>query len=59
MRVYIDDGARRLISYFKLGLGVVVLLVVLSQAIRIWNNDPALQELRNLLQSEQTEPTEP
>ncbi len=55
MRVYTDDGTRKLISYLKLGLGVVVLLVLLSQAIKIWSNDPAIQELRNLLNTEQAE----
>jgi hypothetical protein len=56
MRVYTDDGTRKLISYLKLGLGVAVLFLVLTQAVKLWNNDPALQELRNLLQTEQTAP---
>jgi len=55
MRVYTSSSLRNLVNYGKLFLGVVVLLVLLSQALRIWGDDPALQELRNLLQPEQTE----
>jgi len=56
MRVYTNSTFRHLLNYGKLLLGVVVLFVLLSQAMKIWGNDPALQELRNLLQSEPTEP---
>jgi len=56
MRVYTNSTFRHLLNYGKLLLGVVVLFVLLSQALKIWRNDPALQELRNLLQSEPTEP---
>ena len=56
MRVYTNSTFRNLLNYGKLLLGVVVLFVLLSQALKIWGNDPALQELRNLLQSEPTEP---
>lgn len=55
MRVYTSPVLRHVINYGKLLLGVVVLFVLLSQALRIWGNDPALQELKNLLQTEQTE----
>lgn len=55
MRVYTDSTFRTLVNYGKLLLGVVVLFVLLSQAVRILGNDPALQELRKLLQTEQTE----
>ena len=55
MRVYTNPALRNLLNYGKLLLGVVVLFVLLSQALRIWGDDPALQELKNLLQTEQTE----
>ncbi|MEM1308440.1 MAG: hypothetical protein AAF892_02495 [Cyanobacteria bacterium P01_D01_bin.71] len=55
MRVYMDATFRAAVSYGKLLLGLAILAVVLSQAVKIWGNDPAVQEIRNLLQSEQTE----
>lgn len=55
MRVYTSPALRHLINYGKLLFGIVVLFVLLSQALRIWGDDPALQELKNLLQTEQTE----
>lgn len=55
MRVYTDATFRNVVGYGKLLLGLVVLMVLLSQAWKIWGNDPAIQEIRNLLQSEQTE----
>lgn len=54
MRVYTNSSLRNLISYGKLFLGLVVLFMLLSQAVKMWGNDPALQELRNLTQPTQT-----
>jgi len=55
MRVYTNSTVRNLISYGKLFLGLVVLFVLLSQAIKIWGNDPSVQELKNLVNPEQTD----
>lgn len=55
MRVYTDTAIRNVINYGKLFLGLAVLFVLLSQAVKIWGNDPSLQELRNLMQPGQTE----
>ena len=55
MRVYTSPVLRNLISCGKLCLGLALLVVVLSQAVRIWGDDPALQEIRNLLQTEQSD----
>jgi hypothetical protein len=49
MRVYTDSGLQKLFNYAKLGIGLIIFFVLLSQAVRIWNNDPALQEVRQLL----------
>jgi hypothetical protein len=56
MRVYTDSGLQKLFNYAKLGIGLIIFFVLLSQAVRIWNNDPALQEVRQLLTPEQTDP---
>lgn len=55
MRVYTNPKIRHLINYGKFFVGLIVLFVLLSQAVKIWNNDPALQELRNLINPEQTD----
>mgnify|MGYP001791188683 CR=1 FL=1 len=55
MRVYTDTTLQAIIGYGKLLLGVVILVVMLSQAMRIWGNDPAVQQIKELLQSEQAE----
>jgi hypothetical protein len=55
MRVYTNSTVRNLINYGKFFVGLVVLFVLLSQAVKIWNNDPALQDLRNLINPEQTD----
>lgn len=56
MRVHTSPALRSAISCGKLFVGLALLFVVLSQAVRIWGDDPALQEIKNLLQTEQTEP---
>ena len=56
MRVYTNSTMRNLISYGKLFLGLIILFVLFSQAIRIWQTDPALQEIRNLTNPTQTTP---
>lgn len=55
MRVHTSPMLRNIFNYGKLFLGLVLLYVVLSQAVRIWGDSPALQEIRNLLQTEQPE----
>jgi hypothetical protein len=55
MRVYTNSAVRALVSYGKLFVGLAIVFVVLSQAAKLWGDDPAIQEIRNLLQLEQTE----
>ena len=55
MRVYTNSTVRNLINYGKFFVGLVVLLVLLSQAVKVWNNDPSLQELRNLINPQQVD----
>lgn len=55
MRVYTNSTLRRLVGYGKLVVGLAVLFVLLTQGAKILQNDPALQELRNLLQIEEAQ----
>ena len=55
MRVYTNSTLRSLVGYGKLLAGLAVLLVLLYQGARILQDDPALQELRNLLQIEEAQ----
>jgi hypothetical protein len=55
MRVYTTSTLRNLVSYAKLFVGLTFLVVLLFQAAKIWGNDPTIQDLKNLLQTEQTE----
>ncbi|MEM6433826.1 MAG: hypothetical protein AAF773_08245 [Cyanobacteria bacterium P01_D01_bin.115] len=55
MRVYTNSTLRSLVGYGKFLAGIAVLLVLLYQGARILQNDPALQELRNLLQTEEAQ----
>ncbi len=55
MRVHTSPMLRNIVNYGKLFLGLVLLYIVLSQAVRIWGDSPVLQEIRNLLQTEQPE----
>ncbi|MGF1458395.1 MAG: hypothetical protein ACFBSG_05145 [Leptolyngbyaceae cyanobacterium] len=50
MRVYTNSTIRSLVSYSKLLIGVAILFVALNQAMKIWGDDPAIQEIKNLLQ---------
>ena len=53
MRVYTNSTLRNLVSYAKLLIGLVFLTVLLFQAVKIWGDDPTIQDLKNLLQTEQ------
>jgi len=55
MRVYTNPALRNLIAYAKLAAAIAIVFVVVSQAIRIWGNEPALQEIRNLTEQAQPE----
>ncbi|WP_160299516.1 hypothetical protein [Leptolyngbya iicbica] len=55
MRVYTSPALRTAVSYAKLFLGLAVLAVLLFQAAKIWGNDPNLQNIQNLLKTEQTD----
>ncbi|MEB3268631.1 MAG: hypothetical protein VKJ09_08840 [Leptolyngbya sp.] len=56
MRIYTNRALADLWSYLKLAATLAVLFVIVSQAVKLWQNDPSLQELRNLTQpTEQTD----
>jgi len=55
MRVNTNSTLRNFISYVQLFIGLTFLAVLLFQAAKIWGNDPTIQDLKNLLQTEQTE----
>jgi hypothetical protein len=52
MRVYTNRAMADLWSYAKLAATLAVLFVVVSQAAKLWRNDPNLQEFRNLTEEE-------
>ncbi|WP_204140034.1 hypothetical protein [Halomicronema sp. CCY15110] len=55
MRVYTNPALRHLVSYAKLFVGLTFLAVLLFQAAKIWGNDPTIQDIKNLVNTEQTE----
>lgn len=55
MRVYTNSTLRSVMNYGKALIGLVVLFVLLSQAVKIWGDDPAVREIKNLIQPEQAE----
>ena len=55
MRVYTNPAIRHLVSYAKLFVGLTFLAVLLFQAAKIWGNDPTIQDIKNLVNTEQTE----
>jgi hypothetical protein len=56
MRVYTNSALRNAVSYAKFCVSLICLGILLFQAAKIWGNDPAIQDIKNLLQTEQTEP---
>jgi hypothetical protein len=57
MRVYTNRAMADLWSYAKLAATLAVLFVVVSQAAKLWRNDPNLQEFRNLTEEVETPST--
>ena len=55
MRVYTNSALRNAVSVAKLAAGLAVLGVLLFQAVKIWGNDPVIQNIQNLLKTEQAE----
>ncbi len=56
MRVYTSSALRNAVNGAKLFAGLAVLGVLLFQAAKIWGNDPVIQDIQNLLKTEQAEP---
>lgn len=50
MRVYTNEPLRALWAYGKFAAVVIVLLVLASQALKIWSDEPAVQELKELVE---------
>ncbi|HEY9889483.1 MAG TPA: hypothetical protein V6D02_13850 [Candidatus Obscuribacterales bacterium] len=55
MRVYTTPTMRSLIGYGKLLLGLAILVIFLTQAVKVWSNDPTLKELNNLIQPQKVD----
>jgi hypothetical protein len=55
MRVYTNPTLRAVANYGKLLIGLAVLAVFVSQSVRILGDEPALKQLKQLLQTEQTQ----
>lgn len=55
MRVYTNSQLRNLINLGTLTLGLIVLIVLLMQAFKVWSHDSSLQEIRQLIQPEEVE----
>ncbi len=59
MRIYTNPALDTLWSYAKLMIAAVALFTLLSFAFKTWQNEPALQELMNLLNSAKSEQNQP
>ncbi|MEM0979343.1 MAG: hypothetical protein AAGH78_03620 [Cyanobacteria bacterium P01_H01_bin.58] len=53
MRVYTNQPLRALWAYGKFAATVLVLFVLASQAVKIWGNEPAVKELKELTEQVQ------
>jgi hypothetical protein len=58
MRVHTSQSIVTLGSYLKLGLSLVVLYVLVSQAFKYWQQEPSVQQLQQLIETETAQPQE-
>lgn len=49
MRVYTNQTLVTLWAYIKFAAVLGVLFVLVSQGLKVWQNDPNLQEIRELI----------
>lgn len=54
MRVYTNQTLVTLWAYVKFAAVLGVLFVLVSQGLKVWQNDPNLQEIRELISTSQT-----
>ena len=54
MRVYTNQTIMNLWAYAKLAITVTVLFVLASQALKIWGDEPALRQIKELTESVQS-----
>jgi hypothetical protein len=55
MRVYTTSTLRNIWLYGKFLAAIVILAVLVSHVARLWGEEPALQQLQDLLRTEQTQ----
>lgn len=55
MRVYTNRTVSSLWSYLKLGITLAVLFVLASQAVKFLEDEPAVQQLKQLIETAQPE----
>ncbi|MEL6382713.1 MAG: hypothetical protein AAFQ89_09605 [Cyanobacteria bacterium J06626_18] len=53
MRVYTNRTILNLWAYAKLAIAVAVLFFLASQALKIWGDEPALRQIKELTESVQ------
>ncbi|MGD1906915.1 MAG: hypothetical protein ACFB0C_13090 [Leptolyngbyaceae cyanobacterium] len=56
MRVYTSSNLAIFGSYLKLGLSLAIIYVIGSQAFKYWQQDPGVQQLQQLNQTETAQP---
>ena len=58
MRVHTTRNLATIGSYVKFGLSLVILYVIFSQAFKYWQQDPGLQQIQKLTETEAVQPQE-
>ncbi|MEO1094326.1 MAG: hypothetical protein AAFX01_05445 [Cyanobacteria bacterium J06638_28] len=53
MRVYTNQPLRALWAYGKFAATLLVLFILASQAVKMWSNEPAVQDLKDLAEQVQ------
>jgi hypothetical protein len=56
MRVHTNRPLAIFGSYLKLGLSLAILYVIASQAFKYWQQDPGIQQIQQLNQTETVQP---
>jgi RNAse (barnase) inhibitor barstar len=59
MRIYVNSGLSTLWDYVKAIVAIAVLTFLLTYAFRAWKNEPIFQDILKLLDTHQTEQTQP
>jgi hypothetical protein len=56
MRVYTNRALAEIWSYAKLAATLAILVLIVTQAVKLWGNDANLEQIKNLTEQAQPNP---